>query len=339
MSAAENKRSVTVGIFVLLGLVIFVVGVFTLASHQKRLMQSIQLRAVFDDVAGMRKGNNVWFSGVKIGNVKEIRFYGDSQVEVIMDIQADVQQFIREDAKARISSESLIGNKIIEIFGGSAQASPVEDGDQLTAVNPMNTDDMMATLQENNKNLVTITNNFKKLSTDLVQGKGTAGALLTDSTIANNFRNIVASLQQTSANTIQASRALNRFTSTLNNSNGLVHQMLTDTAVFNRLQASVNQLQNATTAATEITNNLQQASQKLNNSSNAVGVLLNDQEFANNLRNTMQNLETSTQKFDENMEALQSNILFRGYFRRQEKEQQNAQETKAGAADSVNVIR
>ena len=72
MSAAENKRSVMVGAFVLLALIIFAVGVFTLGGKQKRFVNTVTVRAMFDDVAGLRPGNNVWFSGVKIGTVQKI---------------------------------------------------------------------------------------------------------------------------------------------------------------------------------------------------------------------------------------------------------------------------
>jgi phospholipid/cholesterol/gamma-HCH transport system substrate-binding protein len=41
---------------------------------------------------------------------------------------------------------------------------------------------------------------------------------------------------------------------------------------------------------------------------------------------TLQNLESSTYKLNENMEAMKSNFLFRGYFRRQEKARRKAEE-------------
>lgn len=322
MITADNKRSVIVGIFVLLAIAILVAGIFTLAGQQKRFIDSIAIRAVFDDVAGLKPGNNVWFSGVKIGTIKSIEFYGDSQVEVTMNVEANAQQYIREDAIARISSESFIGNKNIVIEGGSELASPVEDGDLIRAANPLDTDELVETLQKNNNNLVAITDDIKQLTSKLTKGEGTVGKLLTDSTLANNFEAMVANLQQTSMNTARASRDLNQFTDKLNTPEGLANQVLTDTVVYSQLRASMAQLREATSSAAALTQNLQEVSTRLNNEGNAVGVLLSDEEFARNLKNTMQNLETSTDKFDQNMEALQSNILFRGFFRKQAKEQE-----------------
>lgn len=321
MSTADNKRSVIVGIFVFLAIVILVAGIFTLAGQQKRFISTLEVRAVFDDVAGLKKGNNVWFSGVKIGTIQEIRLFGDSQVEVVMNIEERAQEYIRKDAVARISSESFIGNKNIVIDGGSQNAAQIQTGDRLQAQNPLNTDDLMETLQKNNKNLVDITNDFKELSGKIVQGEGTIGAILTDSVLANDLRTMVANLQRTSQSTVNASRALSSFTNKLNAPDGLANQLVTDKEVFQQLKTSMTQLEEATSSASEISENLRTASGRLNNSNSPVGVLLNDQQFARQLQSTMQNLETGTEKLDQNMEALQNNFLLRGFFRRQAREE------------------
>jgi phospholipid/cholesterol/gamma-HCH transport system substrate-binding protein len=320
MGAADNKRSVIVGIFVFLAIVIFVAGIFTLAGQQKRFIPSIQVFAVFDDVSGLRAGNNVWFSGVKVGTVKLIRLAEGAKVEVFMSIEANATPFIRENAIARISSESFIGNRNIVIEGGTLEASPIDDGDRLRAVNPLDTDALLETLKENAENLIAITNDVKQITSNLVEGEGTVGALLTDTVMADNVRAIVSNLQNTSASTVRASRELSRFTTKLNTGGGLVDELLTDTTVFNRLQVSAAQIQQTTAAAAALTEQLQEASRKLNQNNNALGVLLNDEQLSNQLRGTLQNLETSTEKFDENMEALQHVWPFRRGIRRAARE-------------------
>jgi phospholipid/cholesterol/gamma-HCH transport system substrate-binding protein len=324
MGTEENKRSVIVGIFVLIGIIIFVVGLFTLAGQQKRFIRSVTLKALFNDVSGLRVGNNVWFSGVRVGTVREIRIVNQSEVEVSLNIEERVQEYIRKNSVAQISSESFIGNRNIVLRGGSPEAPPVEDGDIIEGEEPLNTDALMETLQRNNENVLVITNDFKELSGRLVRGEGTVGAILTDTAMADNLRSMVASLQRTSANTVRASAELSRFANSLNTKGGLANELLTDTVVFNRLQASVRQLQQATVAASQMTNNLQAASAKLNNTDNALGVMLNDPAFANRLKGTLQNLETSTEKFDENMEALQHVWPFRRGIRRAAQEPQEA---------------
>lgn len=136
--------------------------------------------------------------------------------------------------------------------------------------------------------------------------------------MADNFRAVVAHIQSTSSNLSRASGAISTFSAKLNTTGGLVHEMLTDTAVFNSLKESVAQLQATTNSVNTIT---QKVSTQLNNTNSPVGLLLNDQSSATSLKNTLENLETSTEKLDENMKALQSNFLLRGYFKRQAKKE------------------
>lgn len=320
MRSEESKRSILVGLFVFFAIVLFVAGIFVLGGQQKRFESTVHLKTVFDDVGGLRKGNNVWFSGVKVGTVKDIDFYGKSQVEITMRVEEDVQKYIRKDAKVRISSEGFIGNKILVIEGGSPDSPVVEYNDRLQSVAPFNTEDMMATLQENNKNLVAITSNFKLITSQMAQGQGTVGALLQDTSMAANFKDVVANLERVSINTVRASAALTQFTSKLNSQDGLANQLLTDTLVFQQLKSSVAQLQQTSTNAAVLTENLNDASKQLNTNNNSIGVLLNDQQFSAQLKNTMGNLESSSVKLDENLEALQHNFLFRRYFRKKGKD-------------------
>jgi phospholipid/cholesterol/gamma-HCH transport system substrate-binding protein len=105
--------------------------------------------------------------------------------------------------------------------------------------------------------------------------------------------------------------------------------------VFANLRQSVEQLQRTSASAAEMTANLNETSTKLNDDKNAVGVLLNDQQFATQLKGTMENLETSTDKLDENMEALQHNFLFRGYFKRKAKREQQARQAAQHTVDTA----
>ncbi len=325
MATTDNKRSVTVGIFVLLAIAILVAGIFILGGKQKRFTKTLRVTTVFDDVSGLKAGGNVWFSGVKIGLVTKMSFYGTSQVAVEMKIEESAQKYIKQDAKARIGAESLIGSKLIEIIGGSPASEPVQDGGRLQSQLAEGSDAIMKTLQENNKNLLAITTDFKSVSAKIAKGEGTAGALLTDSLMAKNFRAAAENLRQASVTTARATAALSQFTAKLNTQNGLANQLMTDTVVFSRLKTSVVQLQRTANSASVVTDNIKQASERLNRNDNALGVALKDTAFAGKLRSTMQHLETSSRKLDQNMEALQHNFLLRGYFRKKAKRDARSQ--------------
>lgn len=321
MQTTDKKKGITVGIFIFVGIIILLLGVFTLGGQKKTFVKSFTLSVVFDDIQGLKTGNNVWFSGVKIGTIKKIQFYGTSQVQVFLNIEEEAHKYIHRDAKASISSDGLIGNKIVVIDGGSPNFPFIEEGDQLQVNKALSTDDIMKTLQANNKNLVEITTNFKVLSKNLVEGKGMVGSLLTDEQIAKDFKSIVSGLQSTTASANKIALELNTFSNKLNTRGGLADKMLTDTIVFSKLQNSVNEFQKTAQSAAELSANLKTASTKLNDNNNAMGLLLNDKQTAEQLKSIIGNLETGSKKLDEDLEALQHNFLFRGYFKKKAKEQ------------------
>ncbi|WP_266368953.1 MlaD family protein [Tellurirhabdus rosea] len=326
MNSGDNKRAITVGIFIAVGIAILVTGIVVLGGQQKRFVKTVHVFSVFDDVGGLQVGNNVWFSGVKIGTVRKIRFYGTSQVEIMMNIEESSRQYIRKDAKASLSTDGLIGNKIVQIVGGSPRTEPVEDGDRLQANEALSSDEIMETLQANNQNLLKVTTDVKNIVDKISKGKGMAGAVLTDDGLAVQFRAALTSLQSASENANRLSGSLNQYTSKLNRKGTLAYDLVSDTVIFNDLRTSSARLRQASAAATEITGNITKATDRLNSRDNAVGLLLNDETVNRDLKATIRNLESSTQKLDENMEALQHNFLLRGFFRKRAKEEAKQKE-------------
>jgi phospholipid/cholesterol/gamma-HCH transport system substrate-binding protein len=316
---SENKRSIIVGLFVLVGLAILVAGILVLGGQQNRFAKTVRITADFENIGGLKKGSNVWFSGVKIGTIREVNFTKNRHVEIVMNIEEKSRVYIRKDAIAALSSEGFIGNKIIEIQGGSSSVPPIEEGDRLQSKEAVNTDQMIATLQINNENLVAITENIKNLSDKIKNGEGTIGAFFTDSMLAVNIKTMMANLNQAAANSKKVTEDFKQFSTQLNNNESLLGQLLNDTVVFSSLKTSVAQMQNITQTASTLTLNLNKASEQLNEKDNSIGVLLNDSVVADQLKRTLDNLEGSTQKLDKNMEALQHNFLLRGFFRKEAK--------------------
>ncbi|MBP3943301.1 MCE family protein [Sphingobacteriaceae bacterium WQ 2009] len=326
MSKEETKRSVIVGLFVFIGLAILIAGIVVLGSQQKKFTKTIEVKTTFHDVNGLKVGSNVWFSGVKIGIIKSINFESIQDVEVVMTVDQKSAEFIRKDAMTKLGSDGLIGNRIIVIVGGSQTAAGIQQGDFLKSAKATDMEDMMATLQLNNENLVKITTDFVQISHNLAAGKGVVGAMLSDSTLALSLQQSMASINQTMANANAASQNLVTLSNKLNSNTGLIHDLTTDKAVFASLRESAAQLQGVTQTANALMTNLNTASDRLNAKDNAVGTLLNDPASAAQIKDILNNLNSSTANLDENMKALQSNFLFRGYFKKKAKEEAKAAE-------------
>lgn len=326
MKMDSNKRMITVGVFVLLGIVIFVAAVLTLGGQKKTFETKSSLRAIFKDINGLQEGNNVWFSGVKVGTVKKISFTPNALVEVIMSIQTKAMSLIKKDAKAKISSEGFIGNKIVVIFDGSMQSAVVTENDVLAADSGPSTDEMMVTLQQNNKNLLDITGNIKTITERLMDGQGSAGKILSDDKMANDLQAAIIGLRTASMQVQKITSDVASYTSQLQSEGSLTNNLIHDTVFYSRLKASASQIQQATATIKEssdnikrITGNIEDVSRRLDSTGSPVGVLLNDEEAGKNLKMTLENLQGGSKKLDEDLEALQHNFLFRGFFKKKAK--------------------
>ncbi|WP_025761285.1 MlaD family protein [Dyadobacter tibetensis] len=321
----REKRSIKVGLFVVLGTLIFVAGVLTIGNMKKLFGSTITVKTIFDDVNGLKSGNNIWYSGVKIGTVKSIRFMNGSQVEVLLNIEDKSKEFIRKNAKAKVSTDGLIGNKIIVIYGGTTKVAPIEDGDEIHVEKVESTEEMISVLSENNKNLLGITSAFKTISKNILEGKGTAGLLLNDERLYNDLDKTLQTLNKAAHNAQNLTASLSAFTGQLNKKGGLANDLVTDTLVMKDVRMAVSNLNETVSGANVMIENLKATSENLkNNKTSPVGVLLNDDQTALNIKRTMENLESSTDKLDENMTALRSNFLFRRYFRKKDKEESKA---------------
>jgi phospholipid/cholesterol/gamma-HCH transport system substrate-binding protein len=295
-------------------------GILTVGNLRNSFVKKFTVTTLFDEVNGLQSGNNVWFSGVKIGTVSTLRFYGKSQVKVSMKLDREAQSFIRKDAKAKVSTDGLIGNKIIVIYGGTDSTEAIQDGDALTIEKTLSTDDMLKTLQENNINLLAITGDFKEISKKIRNGEGTLGKLLTDEALFANVGQTVEILRKAALNAEKLTASLSDYGTKMNQKGSLTYNLVNDTVVFNTIKATVLELKQIAQTATQLTANLKNATSDLNNSNSPAGVILHDQPAASDLKATLKNLELSTRKLNEDLEALQHNFLFKGYFKKKAKE-------------------
>jgi phospholipid/cholesterol/gamma-HCH transport system substrate-binding protein len=338
----KNNRPVIVGIFIVLGLVILVVTIFTLGGQKKTFVKSFALNTVFNDVSGLVVGANVLFSGVKIGTVKKIEFYGDSQVKVSMSIENDAESHIHKNAFAKIGSDGLIGNKLVVIYGGDKTQPQVVKNDFLKIENELSTEDMLATLQQNNKNLVDITTSFKSISKKIDSGDGILGKLVNDPALAVKLTGTINDLQTTVDNFKLVSMSgkavmgdFERLSNNLKNPSNSINRIANDSVAYNKIVGTVTQLQNASSSLNKFTANLRTVSEKLNRKDGPIGIMLNDSATANSLKAIIKNLQLSSVKLNDDLEAVQHNFLLKGFFKKRAKAQEKAKENQEKTKENI----
>jgi len=319
----KTSPSVLVGLFISTGLVILIAAIFFLGGQQKKFTKSFTIKAIFSDVNGLQAGSNIWLLGVNVGTVKAVRFAEGNSVEIEMNVVQKAQSRIHKDATAKISSDGFIGNKIIVLTGGSEKAAEIEEGAYINAFAITGTDQIMATLQDNNKNLLAITENIKKVSLNLINGEGTIGQLLTDKTIAHDLQTAMSNFKHVSAKSELVIDNVQRFSAGLHKNGTLANAMVNDTLVYNGLLTTVTYLKTASEnldkaafKVNTITDSLQNVTDALSNKDKPIGLLLNDAQVTQQLKRMIKNLESGSKKLDDDLEAAQHNFLLKGFFKR-----------------------
>ncbi|MDE3236288.1 MAG: MCE family protein [Bacteroidota bacterium] len=315
----RKKHAIIVSVFICIALIILVTGILLVGNQRNSFVKKASIKILFTDVYGLQAGNNVWYCGVKIGTVKNVTLQPGQQVEVTLNIDKHIQNLIHKDSKAKISSDGFIGNKIVVIYGGTDNSPAIANEDYLASEKAISTEEMLATLQVSNKNLLTITNNIKLVSNDLVNGKGTFGLLLHSQPMAAQLKQAVSSFRSAAARSNDLMQNLTVFSERLNEDSSSLNKLITDTTIYKTLTQTIDHIKATVSVANTFMNHLETAGEQLHSNDNTVGTLLSDEKTAEQVKRIIENLVSSSKKLDEDLEALQHNIFFRGFFRKKNK--------------------
>lgn len=326
MEKRKNKNAFIVGVFIIVAILIFVVLIFTLGGEKKSFTKKFPVKVVFTDISGLKEGNNIWFSGVRVGTVKKIHLKGASEVEVTLNIEEKVRSFIHKDASVKVSSEGLLGNKLVVLYGGSLTSPVIENNDYVTAQIISPNDDIMVLLKAAGKNLLEISGNINEVSKKINAGDGTIGKLINDPSALNTLQASLSNFKTVSLNSKKVIDNIQGFTERMNTEGSSINKIFSDTVMYDSVNAIISQIKEVTVTAGEISNNIKlfaenikKASGSLEDTSNATGMILHSKQLAQQLQLIINNLEAASYKMDEDLEAIQHNFLFRGYFRKKEK--------------------
>lgn len=326
----EVAQQIKLGAFVLVGLGLFLAAVFLIGSENNIFSRTFIIFAEFKNVEGLKEGDNVWLSGVKVGTVTDVRIASQGRVIVRLTLKDNQGDFIRKDAAASIGSDGLVGNKIVVLRPGMS-SRPVSPEDTISTSSPADTQELINIAKDVGENTRSLTTDLSVIAKRINEGQGVVGELLNDGALARELRQAVNYLTTTSNNTALASAELHKLFYELRRGDGLLPVLISDTAYAHTFKHALHNIEQVSANAAVVSNNLQTLATRMNDEDNAIGALLTDKDLAERLRSTVENTEQASEKLDENMEALQHNFLFRRYFRKQEKRKEKEAASSAGS--------
>jgi phospholipid/cholesterol/gamma-HCH transport system substrate-binding protein len=131
--ASGGARNVKVGVFVLSGLMLLGLVVFLLGQERNLFSPRVTFHTSFADVGGLKVGAPVRLGGIDIGQVAAVRYSAsdpnDSTIYVDFWVSSAASSRVRTDAKARIATKGLLGDKMLEVTVGASETPAPADAE------------------------------------------------------------------------------------------------------------------------------------------------------------------------------------------------------------------
>jgi len=316
-----NSQKLRLGSFVLIGTIIFITGVYLIGQRQDMFKKTFTLSSYFQNVNGLQKGNNVRYSGIDIGTVRDITMVNDSTIKVDMSIEEKIISHIKKNAIATIGSDGLVGNMIVNIVPGRGISEVIKNEDIIESYSKIGTDDILNTLNTSSENAAILTSDLLKITNSITEGKGTIGVLLNDTIMAQDLKQSIANLKMASRGASNTISELNSIVSSIKtDDNTVLGMLLNDSISGKKLKDIVINLETSSTEIETLLNNVNTIVDNFNSSEGTYNYIVKDTSLVNSLKSTLKNVNEGTDKFNQNMEALKHNFLTRGYFRKLERQ-------------------
>ncbi len=329
--AKSTISNVKLGVFVTSGLAFLIFLLYMIGKKQNMFGSNFILKARFSNTQGLMQGGNVRFSGIEAGTVKAVNMINDTVIEVEMIVKSKMKRFIPKNAIASISTDGLMGDKLVNIIPVKEPAAFVDENDILTGKSTVNIADMLPRLQSTNNDVAIIAESLKR-TVQQINNSTALWKILNDNTLPESLRQSLKNVHQT---TIKAGEIVNdvqQMVAGVKQGNGSLGTILKDTTLAVNLNKALLKIQSvgdsADTLTAKINNMVQLIQDEVENGKGTANALLRDSVLVNKINNSMDNVEKGTQSFNENMEALKHTFLLKGYFRKQQKSKQSTLSNK-----------
>ena len=334
---SENvRRRFRVGLVVFLALVAFGVGVFMVGERASLFTRKVDYRVRFESASGLTTGNSVRLAGVTVGTVTEVALSerpGDTTVMVAVSIERRMTSRIRTDTTASIKTIGLLGDKYIELVGGSEKAAEIAPGGEIPAAKETGIEKLLAGGEGLLGDLTEIARSLKVILGRTEKGEGLVGQLTSDSaegrelgsSLNQTLRQLSATLARiNSGKTLagklladerygketgdalqraiaSASRVFGALSADLDNGRGALPALLADPEGKKKVYGLIDNLSQAGVSLARVSNDLDKGKGLL-------PVLLHDDAFAADFRNRLNDfalhLDSISEKLDRGDGAL-----------------------------------
>jgi phospholipid/cholesterol/gamma-HCH transport system substrate-binding protein len=211
---------------------------------------------------------------------------------------------------------------IVNIVPGKGLVNTIVNGDTIASYSKIGAEDILSTLSVSSENAAILTSDLLKITTAVLQGKGTIGLLLNDTIMAQDLKQSVNNLKMASRGATNSINELNSIISSIkSNDKTVLGMVLNDYVSGQKLKTIITNLEASSIAIENLVKNTNSLVSDIQTNKGALNYVLNDSTLVNSLKSTLKNINEGSDKFNLNMEALKHNFLTRGYFKKLERQE------------------
>lgn len=304
-----SRRLIGVGVFVVGGFILFAAGLFLIGDRRGLFRNNFEVYAEFSKLAGLENGATVRVAGLDSGEVESIRVPTSPRAKfrVRLRIREDMHGVVRTDSVASIQNEGLVGNKFVQIEGGSAEAPRAPAESTIKSRDPFDIADL---LQQMSDTLVLVNQTVFELKGDVQQ------AIQTITDTAGEARDIVVAakddLDVIGRNGRRISEDMRVVMDSVAAGRGTVGRLIHDDVLYRDARRIAAEAEKVVANLREVSVQARQAVTDFNGKiSGKEGTA---QGLAADLRQTVAHARDAMADLAENAEALKRNFFFRGFF-------------------------
>lgn len=189
MADPRLALQIRIGAFILSGLLVFFAIIYLLGAQGRYFERKYDLVAEFTEVGGLIEGATVRLAGVQIGRVTAVELpeQPGGKVRVTLTIARRFSERVRRDSEAKISTQGLLGDKIVEISMGTTAAPALKPGEILATRESVELQQMfkagaetLQTVRELAGSLKATAERVDRIAKEVETGKGLVHALIYD---------------------------------------------------------------------------------------------------------------------------------------------------------------
>ena len=312
----ETIRQIRLGFFVVAGIILLVISMYMIGRNHDLFVPTLKVKALFNNVNGLQPGNNVRFAGADAGTVESVNVISDTAVLVEIVLEQKFRTYIRCDALASVGTDGLMGNKIVNIINnGNSNSELIREGCIINTLKPVETDEMLRTLNQTNEYVSGIAVNLKNITDEIGNSRGTLWRLLTDTLLAARLYATFGELQQASHHTANLLKKMDYMMDDVNHGKGALGALVADSSLHNKVVDLVNSLNKAGSQTNMFSTQLLGMAKDINNGKGTLGVLIKDSLMAGDLKSSVSSLKQSSDGLSQSIDALKKIPFLKKYLK------------------------